>query len=309
MVDAIVSFAIEKLDDFLTREVNTRIGVKDGVRWLKDELGYLQSSVRDADATQELDHRVRQWINNIKEVANDAVIILERFSALQQEHTAPKHDVLNCLRSFICLCKKEADLYDYGREIESLKGRVIEIKNRQDEYGITNILATLKIQQRKMSVLLRTTAIDNQVDVIGFEDDSRTLLAEIVGEDPSLKVISIHGMGGWERLHLPEYNIGDVLKKLVKSFMGHNLDLLKMDEVDLLQHLRKLLDRDTYLAVIDDIWDIEAWEMIKKAFPDKNNGSRIIITTRNKNVAQRVDDRCLVHELRFLREDEIWKLF
>lgn len=36
MVDATVSFAIEKLNDFLTQEVNTRTGVKDGVRWLKD---------------------------------------------------------------------------------------------------------------------------------------------------------------------------------------------------------------------------------------------------------------------------------
>lgn len=182
MVDAIVSFAIQKLDDFLTQEVNTRIGLKDGVRWLKDELGYLQSSARDAEATQELDHhRVRQWINNIKEVANDAMLILERLSALQQQHAAPKQDVLDCLRSFFCLCKKEAHLYDIGKEIESLKGRVIEIKNRQEEYGISNILATLKIQQRKMSVLLRTTAIDNQVNVIGFEDDSRTLLAQLVG--------------------------------------------------------------------------------------------------------------------------------
>lgn len=76
MVDATVSFAIGKLNDFLTQEVNTRRGVKDGVRWLKEELAYLRSSVRDAAAKQELDHLICQWINNIKEVANDVVFIL-----------------------------------------------------------------------------------------------------------------------------------------------------------------------------------------------------------------------------------------
>ncbi|XP_074373856.1 disease resistance protein RPP13-like [Apium graveolens] len=331
MVDATVSFAIEKLNDFLTQEVNTRTGVKDGVRWLKDELGYLQSSLRNAEANQEMNNLIRLWNDNVRDVANEAVIILERFSVLQEEHAAPKQGFLDHLRSIIWSCKKEANLYDIGKEIELLKRRVVEIKNRRDEYGIPNIIADPDVQRRRRT-LLRTTSFENEVDVVGFKDDVKTLLAELVREDPSLGVISIHGMGGLGKTTLAsnlyhsselshfetrawvcvsqEYDIKDVLKTMIKSFFGNELDSMKMDEVDLLRHLRKLLqDSDHYLAVIDDVWDIEAWERIKKAFPDKNNGSRIIVTTRNKKVAERVDDRCFVHELRFLREDESWQLF
>lgn len=193
MVDAAVSFAIETLSNFLTQEIYIRIGVKDGVRWLKDELGYLQISVRDAEAKQETDI-IRQWINNVKEVANDAVIIVERFNALQEEYASSKQGILNCLRSSICMCKKEASLHDIGNEIESLKGRVVLIKNWREEYGIGNILATLKVQKKERT-LLRAASFENQVDVVGFEDDVRTLLAELVSDDPSLNVISIHGMG------------------------------------------------------------------------------------------------------------------
>ncbi|KAL1805867.1 hypothetical protein ACET3Z_028935 [Daucus carota] len=83
-----------------------------------------------------------------------------------------------------------------------------------------------------------------------------------------------------------------------------------MEEVELLQHLRKiLLEGDRYLVVIDDIWDVEVWRRIKNAFPDKKNGSRIIITTRNKVVAEGVEDTCFVHELSFLSKDESWQLF
>ncbi|XP_074341942.1 disease resistance protein RPP13-like [Apium graveolens] len=83
-----------------------------------------------------------------------------------------------------------------------------------------------------------------------------------------------------------------------------------MDEHDLLQYLKKLLqDRGCYLALIDDIWDIKAWIQIKDAFPDQKNGSRIIITTRNKKVAEMADDKCFVHQLRFLTENESWELF
>ncbi|XP_074332805.1 disease resistance protein RPP13-like [Apium graveolens] len=335
MVDATVSFAIEKLNDFISQEINTRRGVEDGIRWLKDELDYLQSFVSDAETKQGMDQRISKWISSVRDVANEAVIILERINVLHEEHAAPKHGVLDHLHSFIGLCKREAKLYQIGKEIKSLKERIIEIKKRREEYGIAIIFATSKVLQKKRT-LLRATSFENQVDVVGFEDDVNTLLAQLVSEDPSLSLISIHGMGGLGKTTLAsklyhsselshfesrawvcvsqDYNINDLLKTIIKSFMGHEsgheLDLLKMDKVDLLQHLRKLLlGRHRYLVVIDDIWDVEAWEKIKKAFPDKMNGSRVIITTRNKKVAQRVDDKCFVHKLRFLNENESWQLF
>ncbi|KAL8127754.1 hypothetical protein AgCh_014616 [Apium graveolens] len=82
-----------------------------------------------------------------------------------------------------------------------------------------------------------------------------------------------------------------------------------MEEIELLRHLRRKLDVDHYLAVIDDIWDVNIWKKIKNAFPDKKNGSRVIMTTRNKTVAEGVGDTCFVHELLLLEADKSWELF
>ncbi|KAL8107015.1 hypothetical protein AgCh_023714 [Apium graveolens] len=145
-------------------------------------------------------------------------------------------------------------------------------------------------------------SIDNQVEVVGFEDDFKTLKAELNSEDMSLKVISVHGMGGLDKTSLAtklynyselrnfdthakvcvsnEFDMKNVLKRIVKSFTGpeHEKYLSTMDEHDLLQYLPKLLeDRGRYLALIDDIWNIKAWIQIKDAFPDQKNGSRIIV--------------------------------
>ena len=61
--------------------------------------------------------------------------------------------------------------------------------------------------------------------------------------------------------------------------------------------------------VVDDVWQREAWESLKRAFPDSKNGSRVIITTRKEDVAERADDRGFVHKLRFLSQEESWDLF
>ncbi|WOG92183.1 hypothetical protein DCAR_0311443 [Daucus carota subsp. sativus] len=333
MVDAAVSFAIEKLGEFVSQQVNIRIGVKDGIEWLKDELGYLLISVKAAEAHQDKDH-IRLWTDSVKDVANQAVIILERFSSQQEAQAADEQGgVLDCMRRFICICEKEANLFDIGNDIESLKQKIIGIKSRRDEYHISDIIiATPEVQKRRRA-LLRAASFDHEKDVVGFGDDVRTLLAKLCNEDPSLGLISIHGMGGLGKSTLAsklyhsselghfksrawvcvseDYDISHVLRKIIKCFGVEGTDLLnKMEEVELLGHLRKiLLGGDHYLVVIDDIWDVEVWKKIKNAFPDKKNGSRVIITTRNKIVAEGVEDTCLVHELGFLSKDESWQLF
>ncbi|XP_062093354.1 disease resistance protein RPM1-like [Humulus lupulus] len=40
-----------------------------------------------------------------------------------------------------------------------------------------------------------------------------------------------------------------------------------------------------YLVVFDDIWDVNAWEAVKVAFRNNNNGSRVMITTRIADAA------------------------
>ncbi|XP_074333587.1 disease resistance protein RPP13-like [Apium graveolens] len=332
MVDAIVSLAIEKLGAFIAQEVNILLEVKDNLRWLKDELRYLQSSVRSAESRLE-EEQIRNWVEDVRDVANDAIKILSDFSAHQQEYAAPKQGILDRVRACVCLIKEEATLYDIGKEIDSIKKRIEVIKNRRNEYRIDNILATPNKQQKERT-LLRITAINNQVEVVGFEDDFKTLMGELNSEDLSLKVISIHGMGGLGKTSLAtklynsselrnfdtrakvcvsnEYDIKDVVKRIAKSFMGAEYEqkLSTMDEYDLLQHLSELLQsRGRYLVLIDDIWDIKVWDQIKIAFPNQKNGSRIIITTRNKKVAEMADGKCFVHQLRFLTEDESWELF
>lgn len=63
-----------------------------------------------------------------------------------------------------------------------------------------------------------------------------------------------------------------------------------------------------YLIVLDDMWHGAVWVRIRRAFPDDNNGSRVIITTRLSDVAAAVDSSSTLHQMPFLNENQSWTL-
>jgi disease resistance protein RPM1 len=67
-------------------------------------------------------------------------------------------------------------------------------------------------------------------------------------------------------------------------------------------------------VALDDVWEDDLWEQINinitvKVFLDANNGSRVLLTTRKKNVATHLEMRAYVHFLKGLDEDQSWELF
>ncbi|CAN6282680.1 unnamed protein product [Urochloa humidicola] len=81
----------------------------------------------------------------------------------------------------------------------------------------------------------------------------------------------------------------DILIDLDEQRYTKYVNVRMLDERQLIDQLRKFLKNKTYFIVIDDIWDIPSWKTIEYALDgDTNLGSRIIITTRNSDVAARV---------------------
>nr|XP_016483815.1 PREDICTED: putative late blight resistance protein homolog R1B-8 [Nicotiana tabacum] len=97
-----------------------------------------------------------------------------------------------------------------------------------------------------------------------------------------------------------------VFLQILKQVIG-NLDDIK-DE-DMPDKLRKNIMRRRYLIVLDDIWEVKAWEELQLSFPHDENGSRILVTTRNEEVGWQLKHHSNPYSLRFLTVDESWELF
>ncbi|KAL0380207.1 UNVERIFIED_CONTAM: putative late blight resistance proteinR1B-14, partial [Sesamum angustifolium] len=85
------------------------------------------------------------------------------------------------------------------------------------------------------------------------------------------------------------------------------VDLSNKTDEELAEHLYKSLKGRTYLIVMDDMWSATTWDDVRRLFPDDNNGSRVLITTRLSDVAVYASSSPL-HQMRFLDEEWSWNL-
>ncbi|MCD7449084.1 hypothetical protein HAX54_049197 [Datura stramonium] len=174
--------------------------------------------------------------------------------------------------------------------------------------------------------------LSSQKDVVvGLDDDFLRIADKLTGYPSKLDVVAIFGMGGIGKTTLAKRIFHDKLIEYhfyVRAWVTVSqryklrnllLDLLdftsrgsfKMDEMtneELAEQLYKSLKGRRYLIVMDDIWNAAAWNDVRKCFPNDNNGSRVMVTSRIMKVARFINPYNPPHQMRFLTADESWKL-
>ncbi|GER53589.1 disease resistance protein [Striga asiatica] len=162
-------------------------------------------------------------------------------------------------------------------------------------------------------------------------DDSfmNDVMDKLINQQSSRWIIAIAGMGGIGKTTLAKriYEHPLVVEQFdirrwatvsqefdSKRILVEVLDCLTMGNEDseceyeeLGQKLYQSLYGRRYLIVMDDIWSMEAWDGVKRFFPNNNDGSKVLITTRLSNVALQLDGPDYI-QMRFLNQDESWNL-
>ncbi|XP_027124105.2 probable disease resistance RPP8-like protein 2 [Coffea arabica] len=231
---------------------------------------------------------------------------------------------------------KIVNLCKIGKEIESLQMRLNGIVDSREKYGIKNLGEGMSSHGEELRRLRRSSPFSEDKDIVGFEEITKSLVAELLKEDKNRRVISIIGMGGVGKTTLAKkvYNHVDVrerfncrvwlcvsssydhkemLRSIIKQLNTMSKELLetleKMEEQDLEQRLYLELQDKCYLVVLDDVWKEAAWDCLARAFPDVNTSSRLLLTSRNLDVALHADALSMPYKLKTLGQEDSWQLF
>ena len=66
----------------------------------------------------------------------------------------------------------------------------------------------------------------------------------------------------------------------------------------LVEKIRQVQLEEKCMVILDDIWKIEDWNILREVFPMETANSKILLTSRNKDWALYVDPRGL-HEMNY----------
>ncbi|XXG51500.1 hypothetical protein AAC387_Pa03g0049 [Persea americana] len=333
MAEAIVSSVARGLGNLLNKEAQLLHGVRTEVESIERELRRMQCLLKDADAKQKGDERVRNWVAEIRDLSYDADDIIDTFILSEAAKIARwgRGVLVGCLS--LQQISELKTRHKVGKEIRQIKLKIAEISNSLVNYGIKDINDQAGGQDARLGERRRISAMFEEQDVIGFQEEMRILKQRLIDGEQRRCVISVVGMGGSGKTTLTkkiyrdhdvknnfdcrafiylsqQYRLKDVLIRIIECVMSlRRQEIENLNEEDLGEKLSAHLRGKRYLVVIDDIWTLEAWGTLKRILPANLNKSRVMLTTRNKEIALRADRLSPPHEMRLLNDKEGWELF
>jgi len=322
MAESVVSFLVQNLSQLLVSEIKLLSGVEGKVKSLHNDLKLMDIFLRSSEGKYK-DAMVKEVVTQIRDVAYRAEDVVDTYIL-----NIAKHKRRNKLCRLFHLKEKLIMPHEIDAEIEEIKSRIDEIYKNKERYGVKE--GEFQSEEAVTTEWRRKRRINvEEEDVVGLVNDSNIVIEQLKKDDVRLNVASILGMGGLGKTTLARKIFNkDNVKKLFPCRAWGNvsndyrpkelfLSLLRslnlsasenLSEEDLKKEVAKGLKGKKYLVVLDDIWETRVWDDIKGAFPDEKRGSRILITSRNKDVA-RYSGTTSPYDLPFLAEDQSWELF
>ncbi|KAL3322771.1 hypothetical protein AABB24_040054 [Solanum stoloniferum] len=167
------------------------------------------------------------------------------------------------------------------------------------------------------------------ITIVGMAGIGKTTLAKRAYNDPS--VVNWFDVRAWITVS-QEYRERDILFDLFYSvvpptnvinqesdnqaadqlhggLMIHSSkEIYERRNQETADQVKKSLKYKRFLIVVDDMWSTDAWDNVSRLFPDDNQGSRIILSSRLIDVATYANPDRQPHRLNFLNNDEGWEL-
>ncbi|XP_039168236.1 disease resistance protein RPM1-like [Eucalyptus grandis] len=340
MADFAVNCLLAKLKDFLENGVLLG-GAEEEATLVKRQLEYVWAFLRSADSLEESDEEVKVWVKHLREIAYDTEDALDEFKLL----LAHDHGIgiPGLLSKLSCCIKNMKGRYRIASEMKSINARIKSIfdghwrvrdklNKVEHRYGSSKPDDTWQ-DQRGNALLL------DKAELVGISEPTKRLVGWLIEGASTRHLISVVGMGGLGKTTLvkqvyedPEVkkhfivrawitlsqspNIEEILQGMFRQIMRETEEPVppledNKDRLCQKMIIKDLLQKARYLIVVDDAWRINDWDAIKHALPNNICGSRIIITSRNSDLAHTscAEFRGMVYKMEPLSDEQSWKLF
>nr|UBY07542.1 NBS-LRR disease resistance protein [Dasypyrum villosum] len=345
VLSAFMQALFEKVIATAFGELKLPQDVAEELERLSSSLSTIQAHVEDAEERQLKDKAARSWLAKLKDVAYEMDDLLDDYAAeaLRSKLEGPfSKNHLSKVRSCFCCFWFNTCLFNHKilQDIKKVEEKLNRLVKEREIIGPNMISAT---DRKEIKERPETSSIIDDSSVFGREEDKETIVKMLLDQNNSnhsnLSILPIVGMGGLGKTTLTQlvYNdtrIKEHFQLRVWLCVSENFDQMKLTKetiesvasefesaisgvssvttnMNLLQEdLSKKLKGKRFLLVLDDVWneDPEKWGTYRRALLTGGEGSRIVVTTRNKNVGKLMAGMTPYY-LDQLSDNDCWSLF
>ncbi|KAF3440149.1 hypothetical protein FNV43_RR18427 [Rhamnella rubrinervis] len=314
MASAGTDLLIGKIISLIEQETSLIGGVRYDLEKVKRELVSMKSFLEDAEAqkshtTTEVD---KTWVADVRDLANKVEDAIDEFmyhmNQLQDEGSFARF-----LHQTIYLPKNLWEKHRIATKLQKIIKIVKAIPERRQRYIVDRREGKRSDEDKRVQNHGESSLFMKEEELVGIEDDKIRLMGWLMDEDPRQTVVSLFGMGGSGKTTLvanvynnekvrryfdchawitvsQTYVTHELFRRLIKEFHQASKEVVPADlnakeYRELVEMLHDYLKRKRYLIVFDDVWDPNFWTETNKSLPDTRLGSRIILTTRNEDIA------------------------
>ncbi|GJN02723.1 hypothetical protein PR202_ga20101 [Eleusine coracana subsp. coracana] len=337
LASALLKTAGGKLGSLITSEFASITGVQKDLSEMQDIHGEITSWLSVfRDRTIESDPSLR-WVIKLTDVAYDIHDLLDE---VHLEAEKQKVDNYNAKKDIATFFRAKSKSFQFRckvvRRIKAIKVTFAAIvQQRNNANAILNNLAahglpvgSTNVPSVELSLLGHVE--ESKIPRRNKKDDIVSMLLGSNGEN--CLIVSIVGLGGSGKTTLAKHICHDkkikehfkdtifwvhvsqefCMEKLIGKLFGaifkKKTDLLTPQHM--LDEISNILTCKEFLLVLDDAWhdDRYDWEQFMVYLKSGALGSKILLTTRDRKVAEVVNSRN-IFELAFLSNGESWSLF
>ncbi|GLT64772.1 hypothetical protein SLA2020_372430 [Shorea laevis] len=335
ILSPVVDTTISNLISAVAQQINLAVSWKQELIILQDKLVLIQAVLQDAGQRQVTDLAVKRWLLKLREVADEADYILDEVAYESVKRRVKiQNQMMKKVRCFFTLNNSLAFGLRMAHKIKKVIAMVDGINNEAQGFGLQSRLATTNYQQRRN--LQTHSFIGAFSQVVGREDDVSKIVQLLI--DPTnelpLCVLSIVGMAGLGKTTLAQsvrsndqiqnhfgkimwvcvsenFDVERILAEMLESLTKKSGAMRNKDTV--VQEIRSAIGENNYLLILDDVWNKESqkWEDLKRCLLGmcKMSGNRVVVTTRDKNVALTMGTLPgHMHYLGLLKDVECWSI-
>ncbi|KAI9378965.1 hypothetical protein POPTR_017G014900v4 [Populus trichocarpa] len=297
---------------------------------LNETLNTVNGLLDDAEEKQITKRAVKNWLNDVKHAVYEAEDILEEIDyeyLRSKDIDAPRPDS-NWVRNLVpFLNPANGRMKEMEAELQKILEKLERLLKQKGD------LRHIEGTGRWRPLSEKTTPLVNESHVYGRDSDKEAimefLLTQHNTDGSNLCAVPIVGMGGIGKTTLAQliyneerveqcfqlkawvwasqqFDVARIIKDILEKI---NASTCRTKEPD--ESLMEAVKGKKLLLVLDDAWNIEYNEWDKLLLPLRyvEHGSKIVVTTREEDVAKVTQTVIPSHRLNVISDEYCWKLF